>query len=211
MISFKVFVVNSYYNVISQTMTQMFVRGIAEIAEAIVAVRRLQNFLEFEERDTPAQQLTPGNLNGNMNGDDKKPEKKSVNTSGLPDDVALVIRNGTAKWKTSAPDDGKKKKKKKSKKSKSRSSSIQDNDDWKLPTLDNLNVEVKKGQLIGIIGSVGSGKSSLLQAILSELPWESGNHIVNGKMSYTCQEPWVFSASVKQNILFGSVSISQYH
>lgn len=71
------------------------------------------------------------------------------------------------------------------------------------PTLDNFNVEFPKGKLIGIIGPVGSGKSSLLQALLRELPLNSGTLHVNGSLSYASQEPWVFAASVRQNILFG--------
>lgn len=45
----KVFVVSSYFNILAQTMTGMFVRGFAELAECMVAIRRLQNFLLFDE------------------------------------------------------------------------------------------------------------------------------------------------------------------
>lgn len=72
-----------------------------------------------------------------------------------------------------------------------------------MPTLDNLNIDFPKGKLIGVIGPVGSGKSSLLQAILRELPMEFGSIHIDGTISYACQEPWLFSASVRQNILFG--------
>lgn len=71
------------------------------------------------------------------------------------------------------------------------------------PTLHNINAEFAKGKLIGIVGPIGSGKSSLLQALLRELPIESGSISVCGKVSYACQEPWVFAGSVRQNILFG--------
>ncbi|XP_015377601.1 PREDICTED: probable multidrug resistance-associated protein lethal(2)03659, partial [Diuraphis noxia] len=46
--------------------------------------------------------------------------------------------------------------------------------------------------------------SSLLQAILGELPLSEGQIVVNGVVSYASQEPWLFAGSVQQNILFGS-------
>lgn len=55
------------------------------------------------------------------------------------------------------------------------------------PTLKSISLEIKKGSLVGIIGHVGSGKSSLLQVILKELEIESGSLMVNGKTSYTSQ------------------------
>lgn len=45
----KVFVISSYFNILAQTMTGMFVRGFAELAECMVAIRRLQSFLLFDE------------------------------------------------------------------------------------------------------------------------------------------------------------------
>lgn len=56
--------------------------------------------------------------------------------------------------------------------------------------------------LIAVIGSVGSGKSSLFQAILGELPPESGSITVNGAVSYAAQEPWLFT---------GTENYSEFH
>lgn len=70
-------------------------------------------------------------------------------------------------------------------------------------TLDNLNIGFLRGKLVGIIGPVGSGKSSLLHVILRELSLQSGSLEIDGTISYASQEPWVFAASVRQNILFG--------
>ncbi|XP_056646549.1 probable multidrug resistance-associated protein lethal(2)03659 [Diorhabda sublineata] len=70
-------------------------------------------------------------------------------------------------------------------------------------TLTNINLKIKPGQLLGVIGPVGSGKSSLLHVILQELPLVEGNLKINGVISYASQEPWLFAGSVRQNILFG--------
>ena len=46
-------------------------------------------------------------------------------------------------------------------------------------------------------------QSSLLNSILGEMPPHAGTIKVYGKLSYAPQEAWVFSGSVKQNIIFG--------
>lgn len=57
---------------------------------------------------------------------------------------------------------------------------------------------------IQIIFLFKTGKSSFLQALLRELPADSGSVNINGSISYACQEPWIFSASVRRNILFSN-------
>ncbi|XP_076646648.1 putative multidrug resistance-associated protein lethal(2)03659 isoform X1 [Halictus rubicundus] len=70
-------------------------------------------------------------------------------------------------------------------------------------TLQDVDLSVKAANFIVVIGQIGSGKSSLLQAILRELPLEKGVLEVHGKISFANQQPWIFASSVKQNILFG--------
>jgi ABC-type transport system involved in cytochrome bd biosynthesis fused ATPase/permease subunit len=75
------------------------------------------------------------------------------------------------------------------------------------PVLKNINCEIKQGEFICIIGEVGSGKSSFLQAILNNmLPLSgiSGNPrlYVNGSISYVSQIPWIRNATIRDNILF---------
>ncbi|VVC26205.1 Hypothetical protein CINCED_3A020489 [Cinara cedri] len=71
-------------------------------------------------------------------------------------------------------------------------------------SLENINLTVTPGRLVAIIGPVGAGKSSIIQAILRELPLSEGTVSVRGIVSYASQEPWLFAGSVRQNILFGS-------
>ena len=75
-------------------------------------------------------------------------------------------------------------------------------------TLKNINLTVNKGEFICIIGEVGSGKSSLLYAILNnliQLPGKNGELtklIVNGSIAYVSQTPWIQNETLRNNILF---------
>lgn len=69
--------------------------------------------------------------------------------------------------------------------------------------LDNIDINIPVGSLCGVIGPVGAGKSSLLQLLLNELTPESGLVRIQGDISYASQEPWLFPASIRDNILFG--------
>ena len=71
------------------------------------------------------------------------------------------------------------------------------------PALQNLSLSVTHGQLVGITGPVGSGKTSLLMSILGELPIFSGKVSCIGKIAYVSQTPWVYSGTVRENIVFG--------
>ncbi|XP_044261212.1 probable multidrug resistance-associated protein lethal(2)03659 [Tribolium madens] len=71
--------------------------------------------------------------------------------------------------------------------------------------LTNVTFEATSDQFIAIIGRAGSGKTTLLQTILQEIKPESGTATTIGKISYAPQEPWIFSSSIKQNIIFGEV------
>uniref|UniRef100_A0A674EJH8 Multidrug resistance-associated protein 4 n=1 Tax=Salmo trutta TaxID=8032 RepID=A0A674EJH8_SALTR len=46
-------------------------------------------------------------------------------------------------------------------------------------------------------------QSSLLSAILGELPHDKGVLRVKGQLTYTSQQPWVFPGTIRSNILFG--------
>jgi len=67
-----------------------------------------------------------------------------------------------------------------------------------------VNVEFPVGKLTMLCGPVGSGKSSLIGAILGEMKRDGGEIFLSGKVAYAAQQPWIRNASVKDNILFGS-------
>uniref|UniRef100_A0A8C3ALC2 Multidrug resistance-associated protein 4 n=1 Tax=Cyclopterus lumpus TaxID=8103 RepID=A0A8C3ALC2_CYCLU len=71
------------------------------------------------------------------------------------------------------------------------------------PSLENISITMKSHQLLTVIGPVGAGKSSLLSAILGELPHDTGILKVTGQLTYAAQQPWVFPGTIRSNILFG--------
>ncbi|CAK4233411.1 unnamed protein product, partial [Aphanomyces euteiches] len=74
-----------------------------------------------------------------------------------------------------------------------------------LITLKNINLTITPMSLTIVVGAVGSGKSSLINAILGEIQLVSGSRRVNGSFSYVSQDSWIQRASLKDNILFASV------
>ncbi|GAY40932.1 hypothetical protein CUMW_055590 [Citrus unshiu] len=69
--------------------------------------------------------------------------------------------------------------------------------------LKNINLEIKKGDLTAIVGTVGSGKSSLLASILGEMHKISGKVKVCGTTAYVAQTSWIQNGTIEENILFG--------
>ncbi|XP_042171983.1 multidrug resistance-associated protein 1-like [Oncorhynchus tshawytscha] len=91
-----------------------------------------------------------------------------------PDGDGVVIDSGTFGWSKEGP-----------------------------PCLMRINVRVKKGSLVAVVGHVGSGKSSLLSAMLGETEKRSGHVSVKGSVAYVPQQAWIQNATLKDNIVFG--------
>lgn len=74
-----------------------------------------------------------------------------------------------------------------------------------IPTLVNINVRIPKGKLWAIVGQVGSGKSSFLNAILGEMHKQNGTVIIGKdlRIAYISQQAWIQNLTVRDNILFG--------
>ncbi|XP_043465526.1 ATP-binding cassette sub-family C member 4-like [Leptopilina heterotoma] len=176
----RVFVFASYYSVLSNTMSTMFVRGITEIAECLVTVRRLQHFLLYKEYQEIYPHLHRScTINGTSKMNDKENSTKIdipfIVMDDPPETWAIKLDNVTAKWEPGQSEN----------------------------TLEKVNLEIETGKLYMVIGMVGAGKSSLLSAILKEIALTEGSIRVKGGLSYAGQESWVFGSSVRQNILFG--------
>lgn len=222
----KVFVFSSYFNILAHTMSGMFVRGFAEIAECIVAVRRLQHFLmyeEFQDNNYTSNNFT-ASLNGSINSVSKQVSNKTSKNDipyiddeidsyeNLDDSLEKRRHNGLIVVASDLLENtanlmGEKK---------HSSMPIEEIYAIKMTnltakwepsqsenTLENINLEMQKGKIYAVIGMVGAGKSSFLSAILGEIDITGGHVKVNGSLSYAGQEAWVFGSTIRQNILFG--------
>ncbi|KAH1013756.1 hypothetical protein HUJ04_002706 [Dendroctonus ponderosae] len=74
-------------------------------------------------------------------------------------------------------------------------------------TLAGINFNVGPKQLVAVVGSVGSGKTSLLHVVMKELAMTKGIRDIVGNISYASQEPWLFAGTIRQNILFGETYV----
>lgn len=178
----KVFMLQAFYNILRLNMTVYFPQGITQLAELLVSVKRLQKFMLYEEinktsgktKSTKKESNDGKNKNDVDNIENDTSDKKGE-TANYQGEYIISLKNANAKW----------------------FSYEQEN------TLKNMNISVKPGELVAVVGQVGSGKSSLLNVLLKELPVNSGTVEINGKITYASQEPWLFAGPVRQNILFG--------
>ena len=188
--------------------------GLLQFIQSRISLRRLGNYLQLPE------------LEKYVMSDDHE------DNSAGPGSVTM--KNCSFSWtnrkKDLTPIDGNAKKKKKGRRGSnaSQGSGVSDNrrssigssisgaDEEPLEdvkTLRNVSVTINAGELVAVVGSVGSGKSSFLCSILGEME-PLGASVVHvprtteqveetNFISYCSQSPWVVNDTLKGNVLFG--------
>ena len=79
------------------------------------------------------------------------------------------------------------------------------------PVFNNISLQIEKNKLVAIVGQVGSGKSSLLSALLGDLEKMKGNVNINGSVAYVPQQAWIQNQTLRQNIVFVSDYNENYY
>jgi ATP-binding cassette subfamily C (CFTR/MRP) protein 1 len=69
--------------------------------------------------------------------------------------------------------------------------------------LHNMNFSIGRNELVAVIGSVGSGKSSLLAALAGDMRRTKGEMTMGASRAFCPQYAWIQNATVRENILFG--------
>ncbi|GAA5961345.1 hypothetical protein JCM3765_004381 [Sporobolomyces pararoseus] len=104
---------------------------------------------------------------------------------------ALVVKNASFEWEGSTKAD---------------TGKIERNDkveEEKPFRLENISLAVPKGNLVCVVGTVGSGKSSLLQGLVGEMRRTEGDVTFGGQIGFCAQQAWILNATIRDNILFG--------
>ncbi|XP_030242954.1 probable multidrug resistance-associated protein lethal(2)03659, partial [Drosophila navojoa] len=175
------FFITAYYNFLQRAVTNFFPLSITQLAEAKVSLKRLETFMNRMETQVQdkSNSLTEYNFakeeSDKENGAMINNDNENTGTKDIDDETLVEFNQFYAKWDTKATEN----------------------------TLTNINLKLGRRQLVAVIGPVGASKSSLIQSILGELPAEKGSVKINGRFSYAAQEPWLFTGTVRENILFG--------
>ena len=115
------------------------------------------------------------------------PELKFKNDASLEEfqdpDVVMAMKDVSISWGSTKNSDGK---------------------SFEVICLQNISLKLRKGELTGVCGALGSGKTSLLHAIIGELPCISGAMGILAKnIAFVSQTPWIMAGTYKENITFG--------
>ncbi len=155
------------------------------LAEGKVSLKRLTEFLMAEEQDNYVERV------------------KSFEESHLAH-AAVVVEKGIFSWNKfnlSTPSS--------SLSLVSKNESIvmvteeEKRKEWFRGRLDNVTLTVDQGELVGVVGATGSGKTSLLISLLGELHKQQGRVRVRGDVAYVSQLAWLPNESIRDVILFG--------
>ncbi|CAL2049862.1 unnamed protein product [Caenorhabditis brenneri] len=196
-----VFAVSALYNTVRLPFSLFLPLGLLLGRELIVTTLRINYLLSLTEYSRTTQPvLDPDAENGTTwNLDDSK-----------VDIATILLNNVTSIWYGKKEDDERKRRDKlyklngRKNDDSTRRKGTKDEPLNVIHAVQGITLKMKSGECYGIIGSVGSGKSSLLMTILAEARIKRGNHDVRGTFAYCAQEPWLCAGTVRENILFFS-------
>jgi len=191
-----VFSVMAMFNLMRFTLATV-PRGVRSGTEALVGLKRLKEFLLLENRPPPF------------------PVPKS-------EDVAIEVRSATFAWSSVINRSDQKKVARTPSKASRRESKRRATDAGRkrnvslapgeshthvledVIVLRGVSLTVKTGQLVGICGGVGAGKSSFLSGVLGQMKVMAGDVFCRNSIAYVSQQAWIQCQSLRDNILFGA-------
>ena len=171
----------SFIGALRLTTCYLLAYGLLETYEAYVSLRRIERFLLLE--DLPAalsaqtsEESNTDTMSAELNSKLTDHKERGGNASlGHEVNTDLCVSSLTCKQ-------------------------VNREDEF---ILENVDLNFESQSLTVITGPVGSGKSTLLSAIAGEVPNTCGTITGKGTLAYAPQIAWVFSGTIRENILFG--------
>ena len=160
-------------------------RALSAAADAVNAIQRLEQLFEAEIQ----------------------PVRKAVDVA---QGDAILVDKASFTWLTASPEDPKGSKKETQKKTSRPSTEKKQQPGLATPRdlepfkITSLSMRVPRGQLVAIVGAVGSGKSSILSGLIGEMKSLAGSISFGGEISYCPQDAFIQNCTLRDNILFGA-------
>jgi len=177
----QAFTVMLFFGMIKQPI-DLLSAFITQLAQVRVSMKRLEEFL-----DTP-----------DVDHEDLFAKAPNTEDDNETSDYAIKISKSNFSWKRQSGDS-------------SPNHILASFDEEKSPSriqflLRDIELEVKKGDLVFVVGEIGCGKSALLQTLIGQLTnaGEGPAPIwMEGSLAYCAQEPWIQNTTLRNNIIFG--------
>ena len=177
---------------------------IGQVIDANVSVKRIQEFLLAEEaQDSAVWDMNAKDAVVLKDADftwERHPTQENEDLSGKPGGPPSGKNPGA-------------KKEKKDKRASMRSvqsgargvmsTDMTDMEEEQPFEIKGMNLRFGRNELVAIIGSVGSGKSSLLAALAGDMRKTNGEVIMGASRAFCPQYAWIQNATVRDNIIFG--------
>lgn len=156
------------------------------ISDGKVSLKRIEDYMHAEELDF------------------------SPETNYLADS-SVVIKNGNFDWNTQAQESSLPDDQASDSKESEKLEFVPSNPNF--TGLHKLNLVLPKNKLIAVVGPIGSGKSSLLSALVGEMKADKNTKVTFcGSVGYSPQQAWIQNATIRENITFGKpFSAKVYH
>lgn len=188
--------------------------------DAKLGVKRIERFLKLEDIENYSRVTPPKGLSFDLDSDNTEGEREASSSSSEHDEATIVVSDGEFQWNQVSSAITAEEEKRglfrkcipslKRKKDSASTLVPEDVDNGsskqvatRRPVLSELNFAIRGAQLTAIVGRVGSGKSSLVHAILGEMRKVKGNVSLRGSVAYVAQTAWIFNDTLRNNITFG--------
>ena len=170
----SVFMLLAFINVIRMGICTDLATGLLDAYDAYVSLGRVEDFLLLENLSS-RNQTSNGESDTSKKVTHQRGKQEPDNTNHLQKPTSLYVRNLTHKQTKRG----------------------------ERFILQDIAFTAAQESMTVITGPVGSGKSTLLSAIAGEVPDIAGTISRKGTLIYVPQIAWVFSGTIRENILFG--------